>query len=146
MGKFIFESDYSVLIRDEIKDLISDNDYTSLQRAEQMAVAQIKQRIGKRYDMEAAMPLNDAVADPDTRDAFLVMIAIDLALYHLYTRIAPERIPQFRADRYQDAITWLRDVAKGEASADLPELTDEEGEALPGFRIKSKYTDEDNRW
>lgn len=144
--KFIFETDYNVLMKDEIKDLITDSDSTALDRAESMALAQMKQRLSANYDMDTALQTYTSVPDPDNRDPFLVMIAIDLTLYHLYSRVAPQRIPQHRVDRYQDAIDWLKDVSTGKSTADLPLKTDEEGEDIIPIRLSSRYEKEDNKW
>jgi phage gp36-like protein len=69
------------------------------------------------------------------------MITIDCALYHLYTNTAPDRIPEHRSQRYQDAMDWLKMIAKGDAIADLPILTPpvDESSSINGVKISSKY-------
>lgn len=61
-----------------------------------------------------------------TVPARLVDVACDIARYHLYTAAAPELIAQ----RYHDAIAWLRLVARGEVSLGLPELSGAAGMGL----------------
>lgn len=58
--------------------------------------------------------------------ARLVDVACDIARYHLYTSAAPDLIAQ----RYHDAIAWLRLVARGEVSLGLPELSGAAGMGL----------------
>ncbi len=139
MDRFILETDYPTLIRNEVRNLLStDYDDSKLQMAELMAIAQIKNYIKGIYDVDAIfLPLEDNFTQ-DTRNAFIVMIVIDCTLYHLYTNTAPDRIPVHRSQRYQDALEWLKSVAKGETTADLPTNEDFNG-SVNGIRIKSKY-------
>lgn len=140
---FIEDADYTVLIRDEIKNiLLEDYSAAKMKRAEDMAISQIKQYISGRYDAGIIFS-----AAGDDRNAYIVMIAIDCALYHLYTSIAPNKMPSHRSERYQDALEWLKMIASGAASsADLPPITDEDGEVKPSVRISSKYKSENNKW
>jgi len=146
MSRFITEPDYAMQIKLEIiKLLTSPTDWYStakLVRAEQTAISQIKNRIGKRYDcaliFAPLLPL--AVGDNpgeqiDTRDAWIVTITIDIALYHLYSQTGAKDIPQHRADRYQDAVDWLRDVGNGTTPADLPAVLDDNGVEYTECRI-----------
>lgn len=152
MSRFLKDDDYQVLIRTEIKNILLENySAAKLLGAEQMAIAQIKNYLAGRYDAAAIFaPLPEpAEGEPviDTRNSFIVMTTIDCALYHLYSSLAPNKIPEHRSQRYNDALEWLKMVAKGEASADLPLIVDSEtGEAKAGIRIASKYQPNNNRW
>jgi hypothetical protein len=147
MSRFLQDADYQVLIRTEIKNILLENySDTKLFGAEKMAMSQIKNYLRGRYDVEA---IYRPVTEPaeDTRDAYIVMITIDCALYHLYSSLAPNKIPAHRSERYQDALEWLKMTAKGEAGADLPPITDPEtGEVKAEVRITSKYKPNNNRW
>lgn len=140
---FLETQDYDVLIRTEIKNILLENySPTKLSGAENMAVAQIKNYIGGRYDMQ-----NIFSATAEQRNSFIIMIALDCALYHLYSSIAPNKIPKHRAERYQDALEWLKSVAKGETIADLPLLTDgTTGEEKYDTRLSSNYKPDNNKW
>lgn len=160
MERFITATDYTALIRDEIKDmLLQDEKYLELPEdrrgdyamrkqmtAENMAIDQIKNYLFGRYDTGIIFQVYDPLPELDPRNAHVVMITIDCTLYHLYTSLAPNKIPQHRSDRYQDVINWLRDVARGNASADLPRKRDASGNEKFDFRITSEYPNEDNRW
>ena len=63
----------------------------------------------------------------DNRSAQMVQYTIDIALYHLHSRIAPRNIPDLRVKRYDDAITWLRRAAKGEITPNLPGIQPRSG-------------------
>lgn len=155
MNRFIKETDYDVLIRTEIKNILLENySTTKLQSAEQMAIAQIKNYLAGRYDVTSIFTpmLEPATADNlgeqiDTRNAFVVMITIDCTLYHLYCSIAPNKIPEHRSNRYQDALEWLKLMAEGKGNADLPLIKDQNtGEAKDSFRLSSKRVFNDNKW
>ena len=49
------------------------------------------------------------------------MFMVDIVLYHINSRVSPRNIPQIRMDRYDAAISWLKNVAKGDdITADIP--------------------------
>ena len=86
-------------------------------------------------------------ATTDTRNAYIVMITIDCALYHLYCSIAPNKIPEHRSNRYQDVIEWLKMMAEGKGYADLPLIKDEStGEVKDSFRLSSNNKVTNNKW
>ena len=136
MARFITETDYAMQIKQEIiKLLTSPTDWyisAKLVRAEQTAIAQIKNRIGKRYDCAAIF---SAASNPDVRDQWMVTITIDMALYHLYSQTGMKDLPEHRAARYQDAIDWLKDVGNGTTTADLPVIIDAAGDEYSEVRI-----------
>ena len=145
MARFLEDTDYNVLIRNEIKRLLSENDGTvntaKIRQAEEMAVAQMKNYLFGNYDTDAVF--NAAGND---RNQHIIMTLIDMALYHLYSSISPDKIPEHRSNRYQDAMEWLKDVATGKIKADLPRKTDDNGQPKIGIKIASNHPPEDNRW
>ncbi|MCT4698465.1 DUF1320 domain-containing protein [Tenacibaculum haliotis] len=139
---FITDNDYTVLVRDEVKGiLLEDYSDTKLRGAEQMALAQIRNYLAGKYNVNEIFNQVD-----DQRNSHIVMIVIDCALYHLYTSTVPRSMPDIRSARYQDAIDWLKLVASGDTLADLPKITDESGEELIGIKVTSKYSPENQRW
>ena len=155
MSRFLKDTDYAVLIRTEIKNILLENySETKLLSAEQMAISQIKNYLAGRYDVAAIFTplLEPAEGDNpgeqiDTRNAYIVMITIDCALYHLYCSIAPNKIPEHRSNRYQDVIEWLKMMAEGKGYADLPLIKDEStGEVKDSFRLSSNNKVTNNKW
>lgn len=135
MARFLQQADYSMQIKTEIVKLLTATDWfnsADLIRAENTAISQIRNRIAKRYDCDTIFA---EAGDPDERDQWIITITIDIALYHLYSKNNKIDLPQHRSDRYQDAIDWIKDVGRGETSADLPEVTNDDGEAYSDVRI-----------
>lgn len=139
---FIEESDYSVVIRTEIKEILLEN-YTdeTLEKAEKTGISQVKKRLAGKYDVEEIFSKTG-----DDRDSYIVMIVIDCILYHLYTATVPKKMPTIREERYQDALDWLKSVAKGEETTDLPKIKDESGNDMLGIKLASKYSASNQRW
>ena len=155
MARFLIQEDYESTIKPEIIKLLTDpTDWfnsAKLMRAEGKAIAQIKNRIGKRYDcaliFQPLLPPAEGIGEQiDSRDQWIATIAVDITLYHLYSQTGAKDVPEHRSTRYQDAIDWLKDVGNGETTADLPELTDSNtGETYTDFRLSSR-TPENHKW
>lgn len=141
MARFIQQSDYAMQIKQEIIRLLTDTDFynsAKLKRAEDTAIAQIRNRIGKRYNC-------GIIFSGTNRDEWIVTITIDIALYHLYSQTGMKDIPEHRANRYQDAIDWLKDVGNGTTPTDLPPIINEQGDEYSEVIINSRPP-ENHRW
>jgi phage gp36-like protein len=142
---FLKTEDWDVQVRAEIARIL-DPSVTSAKmlQAENMAVAQIKNYLSNRYDIDKIFTPAPETGD-DERDRYIVMITIDLALYHIWSKEGPNNIPKTRELRYNDALEWLTAVQNGKA-CNLPLITDPEGEPVGDVRIWSKHTPESNRY
>ncbi|CAA0144756.1 conserved hypothetical protein [Tenacibaculum maritimum] len=140
---FIIEDDYTSLVRNEVKNILLENySETKLKGAEQMAISQVKNYLSGKYDVNTVF-----AATGENRNSHILMIVIDCTLYHLYTSTVPSKMPETRANRYQDAIDWLKaEKASNQVSADLPKKKNEKGEVLQGIKITSKYKVSNQRW
>jgi len=141
---FLQDTDYTVQIRNEIANIIDNTENkTKLLRAESMAIGQIKQFLAGRFDCDKIfIPVGET---EDNRNPFIVMITIDILLYHVWSKEAPNKIPKHRELRYNDALEWLKEIQKG-AFADLPLLTDTKGEEVVNTRIWSEHNKLSNRY
>ncbi len=68
MSRFLKDTDYAVLIRTEIKNILLENySETKLLSAEQMAIAQIKNYLAGRYDVALIFtPLPEPIEDDNS--------------------------------------------------------------------------------
>lgn len=64
----------------------------------------------------------------DLRNMLLVMILVDITLYHYYTRLPNNRITETRIVRYEQAIEKLKQIRKSQLNPELP-LWDYDAEA-----------------
>lgn len=137
---FIVDTDFEVQVRNEILTLLDGSDEkTAVELATRMATDQITQYIGGKYDCKTIF-----AATGDDRDHFIVMITIDILLYHLWAKRAPRKIPEYRATRYQDALDWLKSVGSGELQSALPQLPPDEYSGT--ISIKSKYQPQNHKY
>ena len=112
---FLTPADYGLQIRDEIRGLLTDGNDTLLTMAALAAQAEMESYLRGRFDVSAIF-----AASGTTRNPQIVMYLVDAALYHLHSRQNPRNVPQIRQDRYEQVISWLKMVRKGELSAGLP--------------------------
>ncbi len=143
---FLNDKDYSDQIRNEIKKIIDDStDSVLFRQMERKAIDQIKNYLGGRYDVEAIFIDAPSDDDNDPRDQFMVMMTIDITLYHLWTKEGGNNIPQKRSERYDDWLKWLQAVQDGK-SCNLPLLKDDDGTDTSLISLQSKHPYESQRY
>lgn len=137
---FITKEDYGVQAHNEVLKLLDNsNDERELRRAEGFAISQIKMRLSGRYDIQKIFD-----AKGDEREPYIVMIVIDIAIYHLYSQKSPRQIPEYRQLRYDDAMEWLNKIGSGGESADLPSKPAEEYKSK--LNLFSLYPPSNNKY
>jgi phage gp36-like protein len=143
---FLKETDWDVQVRTEVARILDPTLAKSkFLTAEEMAISQIKNHLSARYNTVEIFKQAHNDSDDDERDKFIVMIVIDIALYHLWSKESPNNIPKTRELRYADAIKWLEAVQSGKP-CNLPLITDAKGEPSYDVRIWSQHKPEDNRY
>ncbi len=136
---FLEQSDFRAVCDDATLALIHQADPQNLDRAEGYAIEEVSGYLRSRYDMQKAYACTGTA-----RNAQLVMITCDVVLYHLVAWL-PKRIGfEIREMRYNNAIAWLKDVQKGNATPDLPILCNDDGQDIGtparwGGMDKSQY-------
>lgn len=141
MARFIEDTDYDMQIKQEILALIKGTDNAKLLRAEGTAVKQVLNWLSGRYDMQTVMSETS-----DDRDQWLITLIIDITLYHLYSQTGHKDVPTHRAQRYQDALDWLKMAGTGEIGTTLPPLEDEDGSVPGDPNIFSLQKPDNHRW
>ncbi len=133
MSQFIQLSDYDASIHREILDALTRDDNAVVEICEDRAVAQARSYLARRYDCDALFS-----ASGDDRNQLLLMMVIDMAVYHIFCIHNPQKLSQVRKDRYERAIEWLRAVADENISIDgAPLLPEEDRRHSSAFRIAS---------
>jgi phage gp36-like protein len=109
MSPFITPEDYNASIHAEILDTITRSDATVVELAEDIAIEEAKGYLAERFDVTAIFG-----ATAGDRNKLLIMMCIDIVLYHLHSAHNPQRFPEIRKDRYKRAVEWLTGCKTGE--------------------------------
>ncbi|GHT09079.1 hypothetical protein FACS189426_06390 [Bacteroidia bacterium] len=100
---------------------------------EDRAIAEMRGYLSRRYDCNRIFSATGA-----DRNQLILMMAIDIAVYHIFCIHNPQKMSQIRKDRYSRAMEWLKQVADEDISIDgAPLLPEEELLAKATFLIRS---------
>lgn len=107
---FLELEDYLIQIEQDDLDVLSasENGPTPeaiIEETEKNVILEISSYISGRYDVDQIF-----AATGDQRNALIKRHVINLALYELHGRINPRNIPEFRIQRRDDSIGWLKSV------------------------------------
>ena len=83
--------------------------------AEANALAEVASYLRGRFDVAAAF-----AASGPARNQQLVMLCVDVAIWHLVPRVAFRNVSEVRQIRYDAAIKWLTMAQNGKSNPDLP--------------------------
>ena len=121
MENFITKADYSASIHAEILDAVTRSDDAVVEICEDRAIAEMKGYLAGRYDVEAAFD-----ARGKERNELLLMMVIDIAVYHLFCIHNPRNMNEIRKERYKRAVEWLKGVQRGDIVVNgLPPASEE---------------------
>lgn len=122
MSKFITPQDYDASIHREILDALTRNDNAIIEICEDRAISEMRGYLSARYDADAIFKTEGAA-----RNELVLMMAVDIAVYHLFSIHNPQKMSQIRKDRYDRAMEWLKQVATFKITIDsAPKLPEEE--------------------
>lgn len=137
MNTFIQLSDYDSTIHKDILDSLlrgdaSENSYI-IEDCQMQAIAEMKSYMNKSYDVEKIF-----TAQGDARHPLVLMMAKDIATYHIFCIHNPYKMSQIRKERYERAIDWLKGIAKGEITIDgAPRLPEEEAAEKSPWQVEN---------
>lgn len=137
MSKFINLEDYDASIHRETLDSLTRNDDAIIEICEDRAIKDMRGYLSARYDVDAIFS-----AEGTDRNQLVLMMAVDIAVYHLFCIHNPQKISQIRKDRYERAMEWLKQVAAFNIAIDgAPILRNEELKAnSPWLMTKQSQT------
>ena len=122
MSKFINPEDYDASIHRAILGSLTRDDESIVEICEDRAIAEMRGYLSARYDVDAIFS-----AEGDARNQLVLMMAIDIAVYHIFSIHNPQKMSQIRKDRYERAVEWLKQVAAFKITIDgAPKLPEEE--------------------
>ena len=121
MSEFIQTFDYNASIHREILDTVTRGDEQVVEICEDRAIDEMRSYLCTRYDCDAIFAARDG-----ERNKLILMMAIDITIYHIFSIHNPQKLSQVRVDRYNRAVEWLKAVAAGKISIpDAPLLPEE---------------------
>ena len=133
MSQFIDLKDYDASIHKEILDALTREDDTVIEICEDRAIAEMRCYLSKRYDCDIIFSVVG-----DKRNQLILMMAIDISVYHIFCIHNPRNLSQVRKDRYERAVEWMKAVADEDISIDGAPLLPEEVRAnKSNFLMKS---------
>lgn len=133
MSNFINIEDYDASIHRDILDALTRDDASLVEICEDRAIAEMRCYLSKRYDCDAIFS-----AQGDQRNQLVLMMALDIAIYHIFSIHNPQKLSQLRKDRYDRAVEWMRAVADEEVSIEgVPLLPEEERAAKAPLMFRS---------
>ncbi|MDX1903780.1 MAG: phage protein Gp36 family protein [Thermonemataceae bacterium] len=112
---WLTDNDIRMQIRNTVLQQIIEQNTDLLNQAELASLSEIESYLRDKYNVAAIW-----ASQAEERNALLVVYAVDILLYHLHSRINPNQIPDLRIKRYDDAIAYLKAIAKGSISIQLP--------------------------
>lgn len=136
MSQFVDINDYDASVHREILDALVRDDETIIEICEDRAIAEMRSYLSKRYDCNAIFN-----AKGEARHQLILMMVIDIAVYHIFCIHNPQKLSQVRKDRYERATEWMKAVSAEEVSIDgaplLPQA-DRAKKAALMFKSNSK--------
>ncbi|MBQ9231568.1 MAG: DUF1320 domain-containing protein [Prevotella sp.] len=133
MSEFIDLKDYDASIHREILDSLTRADHAVVEICEDRAIEEMRSYMSGRYDCDAVFS-----ARGGDRSQLVLMMALDIAIYHIFSIHNPQKLSQLRRDRYERAVEWLKQISRGEISVDgLPLASDEDQVSHEGTRLLS---------
>lgn len=117
---FIERIDYKTLIDKQALAVLEQTDEDNRQRAEQMAREELEDYLSGRYNLNRAFSQTGSA-----RNMRLVMMCMDIALYHMVSWIPGNMGLSIREKRYEKAVKWLEEVRDGKLNPNLPLKGDE---------------------
>lgn len=133
MANFITTEDYNASIHQEILDAVIRSDETIVEVVEDRAIAEMRGYMSRRYDCDKIFS-----TEGEQRHQLVLMMAIDITIYHLFCIHNPRMMSEIRVERYERAIKWLEGVRDGNITVDgLPEVASEVKDYSSQFQIRS---------
>ena len=133
MSQFIDVKDYDASLHREILDALVRDDETLVEICEDRAIAEMRGYLSKRYDCDAIFSTMG-----EKRNQLILMMVIDIAVYHIFCIHNPQKLSQVRKDRYERAVEWMKAVASEEVSiAGAPLLPEEDRAKKAELMFKS---------
>ncbi len=116
---FLTDCDYEVVIGKGAMDVISRCSDTIRTNAELEAQEEIAGYLRPDFDTDVIFS-----GEGGERNPKLIMVAVDIALYHMASSLPQKMGMEIRKERYDAALKWLEGVRAGKIVPALPTAAD----------------------
>lgn len=113
MSQFISKSDYEATVHREILDAITRQDEAVVEICSERAISEMRCYLSGRYDCNKIFSSTGS-----DRNQLVLMMCIDISVYHLFCIHNPQKLTQTRKERYERAVEWLKAVRRGDISVE----------------------------
>jgi phage gp36-like protein len=124
MGYLVY-SDFDLRIQPQNLEQIINGEISIQDTSMLLAEAEAKSYLVQKYNIDAEFSGTGA-----TRNIQLVTYCVDLALYHIHTRISPRNVPELRVNNYNTAITWLKMASFGDLNVAIEKYDPTTGQRI----------------
>ncbi|MBQ4519831.1 MAG: DUF1320 family protein [Bacteroidaceae bacterium] len=93
MSQFINPTDYDATVHREILDALTRQDAAIIDICEERAISEMKSYLAPVYDVEAVFG-----ARGEERHPLVLMMALDIAVYHIFCIHNPQKLSSIRQD------------------------------------------------
>ena len=135
MSQFISKNDYSATVHPDILEAITRQDEAIIEICSERAISEMRFYLSGRYDCNKIFS-----ATGNDRNQLVLMMCVDISVYHLFCIHNPQKLSAIRKDRYDRAVEWLKAVRKGDISVEglpLAERTPEEELDCSPYQMRS---------
>lgn len=137
MNNFINLEDYDASIHRDILDSLLRTDPACdpsiIEICEDRAISEMRSYMSHFYDCDAIFSMRG----PD-RHPLILMMSLDIAVYHIFCIHNPYKMSQIRKDRYDRAVEWLKAVGRGDITIDgAPSKKESDASASSPWQIIS---------
>lgn len=133
MSQFIDIEDYDATVHREILDALVRDDESLVEICEDRAVAEMRGYLSNRYECDAIFSETG-----NGRNQLILMMALDISVYHIFCIHNPMKLSGVRKDRYERAVEWMKAVNKGQVNIDgAPMLPEDQLAANSPYLMKS---------
>lgn len=116
---YLDEIDFTTLADQEDIDIVTNADANKRERALKMAMDEVRSYMRIRYRIN-----QEFEKIGDARNDYIMLIVIDLTIYHLFSMLAPRMGMETKKERYDAALRWLKDVRDGKSDPGIPSVDD----------------------
>jgi len=116
---YIEEIDITTLADQDDINLVTNSDSDKREKAIKMAMSEVRSYMRTRYRID-----QEFAKVGEARNDFILLVVIDVTLWHLFSMLAPRMGLETRKERYDAAIRWLKDVRDGKTDPGIPSVDD----------------------